>query len=97
MITAGPWAGGRTPDLNGLFLRGGNEDNVLEMEDSQLQDHEHTDGGHSHSCSASSTAAPHSHLFARSNDVKQGGCHGCLDFWVADASEASDGNGSEHD
>ena len=62
-ITVGPWAGGKTPDLNGLFLRGGKEDNVLQMEDSQLQDHKHVDGGHSHNCSASSTAAPHSHTY----------------------------------
>ena len=62
-ITDGPWSGMRTPDLNGLFLRGGDVDSVLEMEDSQLEDHEHEDGGHSHSCSASSTAAPHSHHF----------------------------------
>ena len=63
LITAGPWAGGNTPNLNGLFLRGGDEDSVLEMEESQLQDHEHVDGGHSHSCSATSTSAPHTHEY----------------------------------
>ena len=43
LITQGPWKGGRTPDLNtiGAFLRGGPEDLVLEMEDSQIEDHEH--------------------------------------------------------
>ena len=46
-IYGGPWDGGKTPDLNGLFLRGGNEASVLEREESQLQDHKHVDGGHS--------------------------------------------------
>ena len=42
-ITQGPWKGGRTPDLNSIggFLRGGPEDLVLEMEDSQIEDHQH--------------------------------------------------------
>ena len=42
-ITQGQWKGGRTPDLNsvGAFLRGGTEDLVLEMEDSQIEDHQH--------------------------------------------------------
>merc|ERR1719270_265655 len=44
-ITEGPWKGGKTPDLNsiGAFLRGGSEDLVLEMEDSQMEDHNHED------------------------------------------------------
>ena len=62
-ITEGPWKGGKTPDLNsiGAFLRGGSEDLVLEMEDGQLEDHTHEDPGHSHDCSATSTADPHKH------------------------------------
>merc|ERR1719184_186466 len=62
-ITNGPWTGGKTPDLNsiGAFLRGGTDDKILEVEDDQVQDHEHADSGHKHDCSASSTAAPHDH------------------------------------
>ena len=45
-----------------LFLRGGDQDSILEVEQSMLQDHEHEDGGHSHSCSASSTSQPHNHV-----------------------------------
>merc|ERR1711934_259632 len=64
-ITKGPWTGGKTPDLNsiGAFLRGGADDKVLEMEDDQVQDHEHEDPGHQHDCSASSTASPHDHSY----------------------------------
>ena len=63
LITQGPWAGGKTPDLNfiGAFLRGGTEDSVLDIEDSQIQDHAHEDHGHEHDCSASSTAESHNH------------------------------------
>ena len=55
--------GSQTPDLNGqgLFLRGGDQDSVLEVEQSMLEDHEHEDGGHTHSCTASSTTEPHKH------------------------------------
>ena len=62
-IPKGPWAGGKTPDLNsaGLFLRGGEEAAVLEVEEDQVQEHEHKDPGHGHSCSATSTAQPHTH------------------------------------
>merc|ERR1719342_1643682 len=64
-ITKGPFAGGTTPDLNGpgLFLRGGDENSVLELEESQIMEHGHVDSGHSHSCSATSTAAPHHHTW----------------------------------
>ena len=50
-IENGPWAGGATPNLNsnGHFLRGGDENNVMDFEEDQMQDHEHTDTGHSHS------------------------------------------------
>ena len=43
LITQGQWKGGRSPDLNsiGAFLRGGTEDQVLEMEDDQIRDHDH--------------------------------------------------------
>jgi len=63
-ITEGPWTGGKTPDLNGpgLFLRGGDEDSVLETENHQMQDHEHVDGGHSHTCSAISSSSSDSSL-----------------------------------
>ena len=65
VISEGDWKGFKTPDLNGkgLFLRGGDEDSLLEVEESQIQDHEHIDNGHVHSCQASSTSAPHSHTY----------------------------------
>ena len=66
-ITKGPWTGAKTPDLNsiGAFLRGGTNDKVLQMEDDQVQDHEHDDPGHQHSCSATSEAGSHHHSFDR--------------------------------
>merc|ERR1712037_793422 len=62
-ITKGPWTGGKTPDLNsiGAFLRGGTEENILEVESDQVQDHQHDDPGHQHDCHASATASDHSH------------------------------------
>ena len=64
-IIKGPWTGGKTPDLNsiGAFLRGGSDDKVLELEDDQVQDHEHEDSesGHQHDCFAKSTAESHTH------------------------------------
>jgi len=62
-ITKGPWTGGKTPDLNsiGAFLRGGTEDNILEVESDQVQDHQHEDPGHQHDCHASATVSDHSH------------------------------------
>ena len=46
------WYGKRVPDLNGerRFLRGGPDSSVLNLEDDQLQDHEHSfyDPGHTH-------------------------------------------------
>merc|ERR1719264_357430 len=51
-ITKGPWAGGKTPDLNGekRFLRGASDSEVLSMEEDQMQDHKHqvSDPGHTH-------------------------------------------------
>jgi len=62
-ITKGPWTGGKTPDLNsiGAFLRGGTEENILEVESDQVQDHQHEDPGHQHDCDASATASDHYH------------------------------------
>lgn len=62
-ITKGPWTGGKTPDLNsiGAFLRGGTEENILEVEDDQVQDHQHEDSGHQHECDASAAASDHFH------------------------------------
>merc|ERR1712179_577479 len=56
-IEKGVWAGGKTPNLNtgGHFLRGGNEENALEIEEDQIVDHQHIDPGHTHDNS------PHSH------------------------------------
>lgn len=64
-IKRGPWKGQHTPDINGagLFLRGGNEANMLEKEHSQLEDHEHIDNSHNHGCSASSSTSQHTHTF----------------------------------
>ena len=58
-INKGPWTGGKTPYLNteGRFLRGGTESDVLQMQDDQLEEHEHTDPGHTHSNS------PHTHSY----------------------------------
>ena len=54
------WAGQLTPDLNGgRFLRGGEDKEVLLLEEDQVQEHLHTDPGHSHT--ATSTSKPHSH------------------------------------
>jgi hypothetical protein len=47
-----PWAGQNTPNLNGngLFLRGSNPENVLEVQEDAFEDHSHgiVDPGHSH-------------------------------------------------
>ena len=73
-ITKGPWTGGKTPDLNsiGAFLRGGTDDKILEVEDDQVQDHEHEDPGHQHDCSASSTAGSHNHVYNEPHYYKFG-------------------------
>ena len=57
LITEGIWAGELTPDLTttGKFLRGGNPSQILDMEESMIQDHVHIDLGHSH------TDAGHTH------------------------------------
>ena len=58
-IENGLWEGKVTPDLNsnGHFLRGGDENSAMEFEEDQMQDHKHTDYGHSHS------SPPHSHPY----------------------------------
>jgi len=63
LIETGIWEGKLTPNLNGerRFLRGGLDADVLTLEDYQLEDHQHKDGGHSHPCSATSTADAHTH------------------------------------
>ena len=72
LITEGPWTGGRTPDLNsiGAFLRGAPEDLVLEVEDSQIQDHLHDDLGHEHDCTASSTSESHTHGYTAADTTR---------------------------
>merc|ERR1719341_23125 len=68
-ITKGPWTGGKTPDLNGekRFLSGGTDDKILEVEDDQVQEHQHEDSGHEHGCFASSSAGNHHHSFERTH------------------------------
>merc|ERR1739838_85051 len=74
-ITQGPWAGGKTPNLNsiGAFLRGGNNGHVLEIEQHQVEDHHHADSGHKHSCSASSSASSHHHTYTYSSASSDAG------------------------
>ena len=54
-ITEGPFAGLKTPNLNGerYFLRGGDDFSVTTTENDMVQDHTHDvdDSGHSHSTS----------------------------------------------
>ena len=54
------WAGQLTPDLNsGRFLRGGEDGEALVFEEDQVEEHLHSDPGHSHT--ATSTSQPHDH------------------------------------
>jgi len=82
VITRGPWAGGRTPDINsaGYFLRGSSDEAVLETEDHQLEDHTHSDPGHTH------TNSPHSHKYDDSYTITNTGNYvvsgGNWDNWV---------------
>ena len=83
-----------TPNLNGerRFLRGGLDADVLTLEDYQLEDHQHKDGGHSHSCSATSTADRHRHdkwqqeyMYGCGHSVNDDMCLGADDLdWVDD-------------
>ena len=58
VIVSGVWVGLTTPDLNseGRFVRGRLLSEVLNMEESMLQDHLHVDAGHSH------TDSGHTHV-----------------------------------
>jgi len=68
------WHGSLTPNLNGegLFMRGGADSSVLEVEQDQMQDHIHVDSGHTHSDSGhthsdsghSHTDAGHTHPYS---------------------------------
>ena len=60
---------------------------MLEVEQSMLQDHEHEDGGHTHPCSASSVAEPHTHEYRNNPDIQQGYAGG--NAFVADQVQAT--------
>ncbi len=47
-IPEGPWKGQRTPNLMDEFLRGGDWDNYLDIQQDAIKDHEHLDEGHDH-------------------------------------------------
>jgi len=85
-ITEGPWSGLLSPNLTGMFLRGGDINNVLEQEQSQLQDHSHKDSGHSHGCAATSNADDHTHTYQVGENVPQGDrdCDNNPGCWVTD-------------
>ena len=75
-IELGIWKGKTTPNLNGerRFLRGGLDTDMLTLEDDQLEDHLHKDGGHSHNCSATSKSTPHNHRYRETNrEIKVSG------------------------
>ena len=63
-ITEGPWEGQLSPNLNNdhLFLRGGLEEEQLEIEDDMILDHVHVDGGHKH------TQEAHYHTYPKYTD-----------------------------
>ena len=66
VIVSGVWMGITTPDLNsqGRFVRGGLLSEVLDMEESMLQDHLHLDTGHSHTDSGHTHVdAGHTHAY----------------------------------
>ena len=66
VITEGVWEGLATPDLTNTakFLRGGSFSEVLDMEESMMQNHTHIDPGHSHSDKGHShTDGGHSHSY----------------------------------
>ena len=76
-IENGLWLGGITPNLNvnGHFLRGGNENNAMEFEEDQMQDHVHTDPGHSHN------SPPHSHSYLDEGSVSGSGFNYVTSNW----------------
>jgi len=90
-ITKGPWTGGKTPDLNsiGAFLRGGTEENILEVESDQVQDHQHEDPGHQHDCDASATASNHWHDMYYYSSGSSGSIY-CPSSWTG--SDCTHGN-----
>ena len=65
IIDHGIWEGKRTPDLNGekRFLRGGDDNDVLTLEEDQILDHIHDvfDEGHSHFTYAGKEGEGHSY------------------------------------
>ena len=65
IIDHGIWGGKRTPDLNGekRFLRGGDDNDVLTLEEDQILDHIHDvfDEGHSHFTYAGKEGEGHSY------------------------------------
>ena len=66
VITEGVWEGLATPDLTNTakFLRGGSFSEVLDMEESMMQNHTHIDPGHSHTDKGHShTDGGHSHSY----------------------------------
>jgi len=72
------WHGSLTPNLNGegLFMRGGPDSSVLEVELDQMQDHIHVDSGHSHS------DAGHTHSDAGHIHTDAGHTHPFVDIYT---------------
>ena len=59
---------------------------MLEIQSSQLQDHQHDDPGHSHGCSANSKSGNHNHTYKRGKAVREGRCNSCsIPYTVTDA------------
>jgi len=81
-----PWIGKFTPILNDerLFLRGGNDEDYLKMEEDQIQDlelalndnqHTHTDSGHTHSYNYEHTSTQHHHYYVNKEDNEERDCY----------------------
>ena len=91
VIPKGVWQGSHTPNLNGegRFLRGGNPDQVLSLENHMVQDHTHIDNGHSH------TDAGHAHTYMQYWNQHGGPGHeggGYNDAWREKTSGSSRAN-----
>merc|ERR1712126_269521 len=73
-IEYGPWEGKFTPNLNGehYFLRGGKDDEYLEMQDHAIVNHEHIDAGHSHEYTDASNVFHEMNLANPHKDVAKG-------------------------
>jgi len=85
------WAGQLTPDLNGqgLFLRGGRDNQNLQIEQDQIQDHLHADGGHSHA------DAGHTHADSGHSHTDSGHTHPYSDQyaeWPINGGDPHDGD-----